>query len=47
MNTGNEIMNLREKVLEKLRRYEGLGLRFHPTEQMRKLASAGKGFYSS
>jgi 3-hydroxyacyl-CoA dehydrogenase len=33
------------KVLEKLRRYESLGLRFHPTEQMRKLASAGKGFY--
>ncbi len=32
-------------VLEKLSRYEALGLRFQPTEQMRKLAAAGKGFY--
>jgi 3-hydroxyacyl-CoA dehydrogenase / enoyl-CoA hydratase / 3-hydroxybutyryl-CoA epimerase / enoyl-CoA isomerase len=34
------------QVLQKLKRYESLGLRFHPTEQMRKLASAGKGFYA-
>ncbi|HEY1858948.1 MAG TPA: 3-hydroxyacyl-CoA dehydrogenase NAD-binding domain-containing protein [Gemmataceae bacterium] len=33
-------------VLQKLKRYESLGLRFHPTEQMRTLASAGKGFYA-
>ena len=33
------------KVLEKLARYEKLGGRFQPTEQMRKLAAAGKGFY--
>jgi 3-hydroxyacyl-CoA dehydrogenase/enoyl-CoA hydratase/3-hydroxybutyryl-CoA epimerase/3-hydroxyacyl-CoA dehydrogenase/enoyl-CoA hydratase/3-hydroxybutyryl-CoA epimerase/enoyl-CoA isomerase len=32
-------------VLEKLARYEGLGPRFHPTEQMRRLAAEGKGFY--
>jgi 3-hydroxyacyl-CoA dehydrogenase/enoyl-CoA hydratase/3-hydroxybutyryl-CoA epimerase/enoyl-CoA isomerase len=32
-------------VLEKLRPYERLGARFHPTEQMRKLAAEGKGFY--
>ncbi len=33
------------KVLEKLKPYEQLGPRFHPTEQMRKLAAEGKGFY--
>jgi 3-hydroxyacyl-CoA dehydrogenase/enoyl-CoA hydratase/3-hydroxybutyryl-CoA epimerase/enoyl-CoA isomerase len=33
------------KVLEKLKAYEHLGARFHPTEQMRKLAAEGKGFY--
>jgi len=33
------------KVLEKLKRYEHLGVRFQPTEQMRKLAAEGKGFY--
>jgi 3-hydroxyacyl-CoA dehydrogenase/enoyl-CoA hydratase/3-hydroxybutyryl-CoA epimerase/3-hydroxyacyl-CoA dehydrogenase/enoyl-CoA hydratase/3-hydroxybutyryl-CoA epimerase/enoyl-CoA isomerase len=33
------------KVLEMLGRYEKLGPRFHPTEQMRQLAAAGKGFY--
>ena len=33
------------KVLEKLRTYERLGTRFQPTEQMRKLAAEGKGFY--
>ncbi len=33
------------KVLEKLKPYEHLGTRFHPTEQMRKLAAEGKGFY--
>ena len=35
------------KVLEKLKKYEALGPRFQPTEQMRQLASAGKGFYPS
>jgi 3-hydroxyacyl-CoA dehydrogenase/enoyl-CoA hydratase/3-hydroxybutyryl-CoA epimerase/3-hydroxyacyl-CoA dehydrogenase/enoyl-CoA hydratase/3-hydroxybutyryl-CoA epimerase/enoyl-CoA isomerase len=34
------------RVLEKLARYESLGARFHPTEQMRKLAAANRGFYS-
>ena len=33
------------QVLEKLRKYEALGKRFHPTEQMQRLAAAGKGFY--
>ncbi len=33
------------RVLEKLARYEKLGPRFRPTEQMRALAAAGKGFY--
>jgi 3-hydroxyacyl-CoA dehydrogenase/enoyl-CoA hydratase/3-hydroxybutyryl-CoA epimerase/enoyl-CoA isomerase len=33
------------KVLEQLGRYEGLGPRFQPTEQMRRLAAEGKGFY--
>jgi hypothetical protein len=33
------------KVLEKLKRYESLGLRFHPTQQMRRLVAEGKGFY--
>ena len=33
------------KVLEKLKKYEHLGPRFQPTEQMRKLAAEGKGFY--
>ncbi len=32
-------------LLDKLRRYEALGPRFAPTEQMKKLAAAGKGFY--
>jgi 3-hydroxyacyl-CoA dehydrogenase/enoyl-CoA hydratase/3-hydroxybutyryl-CoA epimerase/3-hydroxyacyl-CoA dehydrogenase/enoyl-CoA hydratase/3-hydroxybutyryl-CoA epimerase/enoyl-CoA isomerase len=32
-------------VLEKLRKYEPLGPRFQPTEQMRRLAAEGKGFY--
>jgi 3-hydroxyacyl-CoA dehydrogenase/enoyl-CoA hydratase/3-hydroxybutyryl-CoA epimerase/3-hydroxyacyl-CoA dehydrogenase/enoyl-CoA hydratase/3-hydroxybutyryl-CoA epimerase/enoyl-CoA isomerase len=32
------------KVLEKLKRYESLGLRFHPTEQMRRLAAEGRTF---
>ena len=34
------------KVLEKLKHYEGLGPRFQPTEQMKRLAAEGKGFYS-
>ncbi|MHB1423272.1 MAG: 3-hydroxyacyl-CoA dehydrogenase NAD-binding domain-containing protein [Gemmataceae bacterium] len=33
------------KILEKLKAYEHLGARFQPTEQMRKLAAEGKGFY--
>jgi 3-hydroxyacyl-CoA dehydrogenase/enoyl-CoA hydratase/3-hydroxybutyryl-CoA epimerase/enoyl-CoA isomerase len=33
------------KVLEELKPYEHLGVRFHPTEQMHKLAAEGKGFY--
>ena len=33
------------QVLEKLKKYEHLGPRFQPTEQMRKLAAEGKGFY--
>jgi 3-hydroxyacyl-CoA dehydrogenase/enoyl-CoA hydratase/3-hydroxybutyryl-CoA epimerase/3-hydroxyacyl-CoA dehydrogenase/enoyl-CoA hydratase/3-hydroxybutyryl-CoA epimerase/enoyl-CoA isomerase len=32
-------------VLDKLKRYESLGPRFHPTKQMRELAAKGKGFY--
>jgi 3-hydroxyacyl-CoA dehydrogenase/enoyl-CoA hydratase/3-hydroxybutyryl-CoA epimerase/3-hydroxyacyl-CoA dehydrogenase/enoyl-CoA hydratase/3-hydroxybutyryl-CoA epimerase/enoyl-CoA isomerase len=32
-------------ILEKLNRYERLGPRFHPTEQMHRLAAEGKGFY--
>jgi 3-hydroxyacyl-CoA dehydrogenase len=35
------------QILEKLKRYESLGARFQPTEQMRQLATAGKGFYAS
>jgi 3-hydroxyacyl-CoA dehydrogenase/enoyl-CoA hydratase/3-hydroxybutyryl-CoA epimerase/3-hydroxyacyl-CoA dehydrogenase/enoyl-CoA hydratase/3-hydroxybutyryl-CoA epimerase/enoyl-CoA isomerase len=34
-------------VLDRLRKYESLGSRFAPTEQMRKLAAAGKGFYNA
>lgn len=34
------------KVLEKLKKYERLGPRFQPAEQMRKLAAEGKGFYA-
>jgi 3-hydroxyacyl-CoA dehydrogenase len=33
------------KVLEKLKAYEALGPRFHPTEPMRQLAAQGRGFY--
>ena len=33
------------EVLAKLKKYEHLGPRFQPTEQMRKLAAEGKGFY--
>jgi 3-hydroxyacyl-CoA dehydrogenase / enoyl-CoA hydratase / 3-hydroxybutyryl-CoA epimerase / enoyl-CoA isomerase len=32
-------------VLEKLKKYEPLGKRFEPTEQMRQLAAQGKGFF--
>jgi len=34
-----------EKVLDKLKRYENLGPRFHATEQIRQLAKSGRGFY--
>ena len=34
-----------DKVIEKLKRYENLGPRFHPTQQLRQLAASGKGFY--
>jgi 3-hydroxyacyl-CoA dehydrogenase/enoyl-CoA hydratase/3-hydroxybutyryl-CoA epimerase/3-hydroxyacyl-CoA dehydrogenase/enoyl-CoA hydratase/3-hydroxybutyryl-CoA epimerase/enoyl-CoA isomerase len=34
-------------VLEKLKKYQPLGARFAPTEQMKQLAAAGKGFYGS
>jgi 3-hydroxyacyl-CoA dehydrogenase/enoyl-CoA hydratase/3-hydroxybutyryl-CoA epimerase/3-hydroxyacyl-CoA dehydrogenase/enoyl-CoA hydratase/3-hydroxybutyryl-CoA epimerase/enoyl-CoA isomerase len=33
------------KVFEKLKKYESLGKRFQPTEQMKRLAAEGKGFY--
>jgi 3-hydroxyacyl-CoA dehydrogenase / enoyl-CoA hydratase / 3-hydroxybutyryl-CoA epimerase / enoyl-CoA isomerase len=32
-------------VLEKLKKYEHLGKRFEPTQQMKDLAKAGRGFY--
>jgi 3-hydroxyacyl-CoA dehydrogenase / enoyl-CoA hydratase / 3-hydroxybutyryl-CoA epimerase / enoyl-CoA isomerase len=32
-------------ILAKLKKYEHLGARYEPTEQMRKLAAEGKGFY--
>jgi 3-hydroxyacyl-CoA dehydrogenase/enoyl-CoA hydratase/3-hydroxybutyryl-CoA epimerase/3-hydroxyacyl-CoA dehydrogenase/enoyl-CoA hydratase/3-hydroxybutyryl-CoA epimerase/enoyl-CoA isomerase len=32
-------------VIEKLKKYEPLGSRFKPTEQIRRLAAEGKGFY--
>jgi 3-hydroxyacyl-CoA dehydrogenase/enoyl-CoA hydratase/3-hydroxybutyryl-CoA epimerase/3-hydroxyacyl-CoA dehydrogenase/enoyl-CoA hydratase/3-hydroxybutyryl-CoA epimerase/enoyl-CoA isomerase len=32
-------------IVQKSKKYESLGPRFEPTEQMEKLASAGKGFY--
>jgi 3-hydroxyacyl-CoA dehydrogenase/enoyl-CoA hydratase/3-hydroxybutyryl-CoA epimerase/enoyl-CoA isomerase len=34
------------KVLEKLKKYEALGKRFEPTEQMRQMAAQGKGFFT-
>jgi 3-hydroxyacyl-CoA dehydrogenase/enoyl-CoA hydratase/3-hydroxybutyryl-CoA epimerase/3-hydroxyacyl-CoA dehydrogenase/enoyl-CoA hydratase/3-hydroxybutyryl-CoA epimerase/enoyl-CoA isomerase len=34
-------------VLEKLRKYEALGPRFAPTEQMKRLAAERKGFYGT
>src|SRR5205085_7252930 len=33
------------KVLEKLKQHEKLGLRYQPTEQIRRLAAEGRGFY--
>ncbi len=34
-------------VLERLKKYQALGPRYAPTEQMKKLAAQGKGFYSA
>jgi len=34
------------EILKKLQKYEKLGKRFEPTEQIRNLAAAAKGFYS-
>jgi 3-hydroxyacyl-CoA dehydrogenase/enoyl-CoA hydratase/3-hydroxybutyryl-CoA epimerase/3-hydroxyacyl-CoA dehydrogenase/enoyl-CoA hydratase/3-hydroxybutyryl-CoA epimerase/enoyl-CoA isomerase len=34
------------EINKKLERYSKMGPRFHPTEQMKQLAAAGKGFYS-
>ena len=34
-----------DEVVKKLSKYESLGLRFQPTEQMKKLAAEKKGFY--
>jgi 3-hydroxyacyl-CoA dehydrogenase / enoyl-CoA hydratase / 3-hydroxybutyryl-CoA epimerase / enoyl-CoA isomerase len=34
-------------VMEKLKKYEALGSRFRPTEQMERLAREGKGFYGA
>ncbi len=33
------------RVLDKLAKYESLGVRFQPTEMLRKMAAEGKGFY--
>jgi len=33
------------QIVEKLKKYEPLGKRFEPTEQMRELAKEGKGFF--
>jgi 3-hydroxyacyl-CoA dehydrogenase/enoyl-CoA hydratase/3-hydroxybutyryl-CoA epimerase/3-hydroxyacyl-CoA dehydrogenase/enoyl-CoA hydratase/3-hydroxybutyryl-CoA epimerase/enoyl-CoA isomerase len=33
------------RILERLKKYEGLGPRFRPTDPMRRLAAEGKGFY--
>ena len=33
------------KILARLAKYEALGKRFQPTEQMRQLGSSGKGFF--
>lgn len=35
------------RILERLAKYQPLGKRFEPTEQMKKLAAAGKGFFSA
>jgi 3-hydroxyacyl-CoA dehydrogenase/enoyl-CoA hydratase/3-hydroxybutyryl-CoA epimerase/enoyl-CoA isomerase len=35
-----------KNILAKLAKYESLGKRFHPTEQMRQLAASGKGFFA-
>jgi 3-hydroxyacyl-CoA dehydrogenase/enoyl-CoA hydratase/3-hydroxybutyryl-CoA epimerase/3-hydroxyacyl-CoA dehydrogenase/enoyl-CoA hydratase/3-hydroxybutyryl-CoA epimerase/enoyl-CoA isomerase len=34
------------EVVKRLEKYQPLGKRFEPTEQIRKLAAAGKGFYA-
>jgi hypothetical protein len=33
-------------ILARLAKYEALGKRFEPTADMRRLAAAGKGFFS-
>jgi 3-hydroxyacyl-CoA dehydrogenase/enoyl-CoA hydratase/3-hydroxybutyryl-CoA epimerase/3-hydroxyacyl-CoA dehydrogenase/enoyl-CoA hydratase/3-hydroxybutyryl-CoA epimerase/enoyl-CoA isomerase len=35
-----------KNILAKLAKYESLGKRFQPTEQMRQLAASGKGFFA-
>ena len=34
------------EVVKRLEKYQALGKRFEPTEQIRKLAAEGKGFYA-
>jgi 3-hydroxyacyl-CoA dehydrogenase/enoyl-CoA hydratase/3-hydroxybutyryl-CoA epimerase/3-hydroxyacyl-CoA dehydrogenase/enoyl-CoA hydratase/3-hydroxybutyryl-CoA epimerase/enoyl-CoA isomerase len=36
-----------DKILDKLKRYENLGPRFHPTRQLQQLATSGRGFYEA
>ncbi len=35
------------KIVERLQKYEHLGVRFQPTDRMRALAASGRGFYRS
>jgi 3-hydroxyacyl-CoA dehydrogenase len=34
-----------ETVMQKLKKYESLGVRFQPTEMLKKLAAEKRGFY--